>query len=77
MATTTTSEILSSVTSAAAEATASGDRAPSQGGVIEGSNPSEYNPKEPIVLFIIQVSSLPHWGTSQLRFSRLLTRAVG
>lgn len=32
------------------------DRAPSQGGVIEGSNPSKYNPKEPIVLFIIQVS---------------------
>ena len=35
-----------------------GDRAPKQGGVIEGSNPSQYNPKEPIVLFIIQVSTL-------------------
>lgn len=56
---TTTSAILSTLTSASAEATATGDRAPSQGGVIEGANPSEYNPKDPIVLFIIQVRPLP------------------
>lgn len=58
MATTTSSD-LSTLTSASAEATPTGDRAPSQGGVIEGANPSEYNPKDPIVLFIIQVSLLP------------------
>lgn len=27
----------------------------SQGGILEGSNPSAYNPKDPITLFIIQV----------------------
>ena len=32
-----------------------GNRAPSQGGVIEGMNPSKYNPKDPITMFIIQV----------------------
>jgi hypothetical protein len=37
-----------------------GDRAPSQGGVIEGSNPTEYNPKDPIIIFIIQVCSTQH-----------------
>jgi hypothetical protein len=29
---------------------------PNQAGVLEGSNPSEYNASDPIVLFIIQVS---------------------
>lgn len=53
------SSVLSTLTSASAEATPTGDRAPSQGGVIEGANPSQYNPKEPIVLFIIQVSFPP------------------
>lgn len=28
-----------------------------QGGILEGGNPSEYDPKNPLVLFIIQVSS--------------------
>lgn len=32
-----------------------GDRAPSQAGVIEGANPTEYSPKDPIILFIVQV----------------------
>ncbi|PMB63528.1 K(+)/H(+) antiporter 1 [Beauveria bassiana] len=32
-----------------------GNRAPPQGGVIEGANPSKYNPADPIILFIIQV----------------------
>ena len=40
---------------AAATATATGYRAVPQGGVLEGANPSVYDPKNPIILFIIQV----------------------
>ena len=32
-------------------------RAPAQGGILEGANPSIYNPANPIVSFIIQVST--------------------
>jgi hypothetical protein len=31
----------------------------SQGGILEGLNPTHYNAADPIVLFIIQVSDLP------------------
>lgn len=31
---------------------------PGQAGVLEGSNPSKYNPADPIVLFIIQVGDV-------------------
>jgi hypothetical protein len=31
------------------------NRAPPQGGILEGGNPSHYDPKNPIVIFIIQV----------------------
>ena len=30
---------------------------PPQGGILEGGNPTEYDSKNPLVLFIIQVSS--------------------
>lgn len=40
---------------AAAATTTAAHRAPPQGGVIEGANPSVYNPKDPITMFIIQV----------------------
>lgn len=30
-------------------------RAAPQGGIIEGANPSHYDPKNPIIIFIIQV----------------------
>lgn len=47
---------MSSTTSAAAAAstTASAGAKP-QGGILEGLNPIEYSPKDPIPLFIIQV----------------------
>jgi hypothetical protein len=32
-----------------------------QGGVLEGSNPTVFDPKNPIILFIIQVHSPSHW----------------
>lgn len=40
---------------AAAANSTDGNRAPAQGGVLEGANPSEYNASNPIILFIIQV----------------------
>jgi hypothetical protein len=45
----------STATSSSAAAATSGSRAPFQGGVIDGLNPSHYSPKDPITLFIIQV----------------------
>lgn len=38
--------------SATASSTA---RAKAQGGILEGENPTHYNPKDPIIIFIIQV----------------------
>jgi hypothetical protein len=46
------------VSSVAATATA---RAASQAGVIDGANPTKYNPKDPITLFIIQVRAKVSW----------------
>lgn len=56
--------------SSAAAATAS-LKAPAQGGVIEHQNPSVYDPKNPIVTFIIQVCNLCHL-ISVLMHRRLL-----
>ncbi|KAI9166417.1 sodium/hydrogen exchanger family protein [Paramyrothecium foliicola] len=62
---------------------ADGNRAPSQGGVIEGMNPSVYNPKDPITIFIIQVSliiivcHLLHWPLSKIRQPRVIAEVVG
>jgi hypothetical protein len=39
---------------------ASSPTVPPQGGILEGGNPSHYDPKNPIVTFIIQVS-IPSW----------------
>lgn len=50
--------VTKTVTKASASASAT-SRANPQGGVLEGSNPSVYDSKNPIILFIIQVRSLP------------------
>lgn len=46
--------ISATIASASAAAT-SGNKATPQGGILEGGNPSTYDPKNPITLFIIQV----------------------
>ncbi|GAB1316820.1 Cation/H+ exchanger domain-containing protein [Madurella fahalii] len=72
-----------STTMSAAPTSTSGNRAPSQGGVIEGANPSEYNPKDPITIFIIQagliivVCHLLHWPLSKIRQPRVIAEVVG
>jgi len=50
---TVTDVVTRTVASASATST---NRAVPQGGILEGGDPSKYNPKEPIILFIIQVS---------------------
>ena len=45
---------MSTTTTSAAPAK-TGASAPSQGGVLDGLNPSHYNPKNPLSLLIIQV----------------------
>jgi Kef-type K+ transport system membrane component KefB len=64
-------------------AVAEGDRAPSQGGVIEGMDPSKYNPKDPITIFIIQASliiivcHLLHFPLSKIRQPRVIAEVIG
>ncbi|XWW99272.1 hypothetical protein V2A60_007281 [Cordyceps javanica] len=59
------------------------NRAPPQGGVIEGANPSKYNPADPITLFIIQASLIVivchalHWPLSKIRQPRVIAEVVG
>ncbi|KAJ6442818.1 K+/H+ antiporter [Purpureocillium lavendulum] len=70
------------VTAAAATAT-SDNRAPPQGGVLEGSNPSKYDPSNPIILFIIQVCLIVivchvlHWPLSKIRQPRVIAEVIG
>jgi hypothetical protein len=45
----------STTSSSSATATAGGDRVASQGGIIDDSNPTTYDPKNPLTVFIIQV----------------------
>jgi hypothetical protein len=54
MATKTVTEMVTKTINASATASST-LRAPPQGGILEGGNPSNYDPKNPIILFIIQV----------------------
>jgi hypothetical protein len=57
MAAKTVTEVVTKTINATATASST-LRAPFQGGILEGGNPSHYDPKNPIILFIIQVSFL-------------------
>ncbi|KAJ5787643.1 Cation/H+ exchanger [Penicillium paradoxum] len=54
-----------------------------QGGILEGGNPSEYDPKNPLVLFIIQaviiiaLCRLIHWPLSKIRQPRVIAEVIG
>ena len=77
MATKTVTKI---VTSAAASSTL---RAAPQGGILEGSNPTVYDSKNPIIIFIIQAGliivfcRLLHWPLSKLRQPRVIAEVIG
>ncbi|KAL4942303.1 hypothetical protein BDV06DRAFT_165629 [Aspergillus oleicola] len=58
------------------------NRAPPQGGILEGGNPSHYDPRNPIVIFIIQafiiivLSRLLHWPLSKIRQPRVIAEVI-
>ncbi|RFU36238.1 hypothetical protein B7463_g50, partial [Scytalidium lignicola] len=70
-------------TAAAAATSASSNRATPQGGILEGSNPSTYDPKNPIFLFIIQAGiiiifcRLLHYPLSLFRQPRVIAEVIG
>jgi Kef-type K+ transport system membrane component KefB len=67
----------------AAAANASATRAAPQGGILEHSNPSIYDPKNPIIIFIIQAGiilvfcRLLHYPLSLLRQPRVIAEVIG
>lgn len=56
MASAATVTVLSTVTASTSSATRAPTAAAPQAGVLEGSNPIHYDPKDPIILFIVQAS---------------------
>ncbi|KAB8238580.1 Kha1p [Aspergillus alliaceus] len=59
------------------------NRATPQGGILEGGNPSHYDPKNPVVIFIIQASIIIilcralHWPLSKIRQPRVIAEVIG
>ncbi|KAL7951337.1 Sodium/hydrogen exchanger family domain-containing protein [Trichoderma barbatum] len=70
-------------TTASAVPTATGNRAVPQGGILEGANPSVYDPKNPLTIFIIQVGLIViichilHWPLSKIRQPRVIAEVIG
>lgn len=81
---TLTATVTSVVTKTVASASASSTlRASPQGGILEGGNPSHYDPKNPIIIFIIQAGiilvfcRLLHYPLSLLRQPRVIAEVIG
>ncbi|TIA49741.1 hypothetical protein D6C79_03427 [Aureobasidium pullulans] len=85
MAATVTAFVTDTVTKTIAmSATASSTaRAKAQGGILEGENPTHYNPKDPTIIFIIQAGviilfcRLLHWPLSKIRQPRVIAEVIG
>lgn len=83
MATITQTVTSMATTTLSAATTSSTARAPSQAGILEGSNPVEYDSKNPIIIFIIQAGiiiifcRLLHWPLSLLRQPRVIAEVIG
>ena len=79
----TTASTIASHVSSAAHATPTKPRAASQGGIIDGVNPSHFDPKNPVIVFIIQASiiiifcRLLHFPLSKLRQPRVIAEVIG
>ncbi|KAK5126672.1 hypothetical protein LTR85_009606 [Meristemomyces frigidus] len=77
---TVTSVVTKTVASASASSTV---RAAPQGGILEGGNPSVYDKKNPIIIFIIQAGiilvfcRLLHYPLSRLRQPRVIAEVIG
>ncbi|KAK2757581.1 K(+)/H(+) antiporter [Arachnomyces sp. PD_36] len=78
-----TATVTATVSAASATSTASDNRAPPQGGVLDGASPSHYDPKNPITLFIIQAAiivifcRLLHYPLSKIRQPRVIAEVIG
>ena len=66
MASVSVSTVTVTVTAKAVAATTAAARAAAQGGILEGANPSKYDAKNPIIIFIIQASLTPDQGLGSL-----------
>ena len=83
MASSSGSMVPTSTMSASGTATPTPTRAPDQAGILAGSNPDHYNPKEPLVMFIIQAGliivfcRLLHYPLSRLRQPRVIAEVIG
>ncbi|UKZ76214.1 hypothetical protein TrVFT333_003911 [Trichoderma virens FT-333] len=59
------------------------NRVAPQGGILEGANPSVYDPKNPLTIFIIQVGLIVilchilHWPLSKIRQPRVIAEVIG
>lgn len=76
-------KLLPAALAAGAASPTDANRAPPQGGVLEGANPSKYDPSNPIILFIIQVCLIVivchalHWPLAKIRQPRVIAEVVG
>lgn len=80
--TTTVVQTVTRTASALASGTSAADRAPPQGGVFEGLNPTHYDTKNTITLFVIQAviviafTRILHWPLSKLRQPRVIAEVI-
>ncbi|KAL8824397.1 MAG: hypothetical protein Q9191_005084 [Dirinaria sp. TL-2023a] len=83
MASTVLATVTKTVTAKAAAATTAASRAAKQGGILEGANPSKYDSKNPIIIFIIQAGiiiifcRLLHYPLSKIRQPRVIAEIIG
>jgi Kef-type K+ transport system membrane component KefB len=84
MAATVTEFVTNTVTRTVASSSATATlRATPQGGILEGGNPSHYDTKNPITLFIIQAGiiimfcRLLHWPLSKMKQPRVIAEVIG
>lgn len=81
MATATVTDFVTTTVNATASSTSTG-RATPQGGIFEGGNPTHYDPKNPIILFIIQaalviiLTRIIHFPLAYLRQPRVIAEVL-
>ncbi|KAL8736536.1 MAG: hypothetical protein Q9181_002407 [Wetmoreana brouardii] len=83
MASTVTSLITTTLVSKTTPTPTSGVRAAHQGGILEGANPSKYDSKNPIIIFIIQAGiiivfcRLLNYPLSKIRQPKVIAEIIG
>jgi Kef-type K+ transport system membrane component KefB len=82
MATATVTEFVTRTINATAATSSAANRATPQGGVFEHVDPSRFDPKNPIILFIIQagiviiLTRIIHWPLALLRQPRVIAEVI-